>query len=133
MQPLDTSFKLEVYNALVTEVKASQEVCKQAIAFLIEAMSKLYPLDQSKSMLQGLVDRVKKEPNGASAFLDQQIATAYEGFLVLDMPKDGKNRDALIGIYNSLKEARDAARAKGSDAHFGGIPTAYVPSWYPKN
>ncbi len=131
---MQVELKKELYHQIVDEIKVDSEVCKQAVAFLVEAMSRIYPLDQSTVMLKGIVERIKKEPkNDALKFLDEQISTAYQATLA-EPEKDQKdNWQALNRIYDGLKQSRDEARARGDHpVFFGGINRRFIPDWYKK-
>ncbi len=130
---VELEFKKNIYQQIVKEAKVEEEMCKQAIAFLVEAMSKLYPLDQSTVLLKGIVEKVKKDPKEALKFLDEQITTAYQATLA-DPPKGQKdNWHSLNQLYDMLKKSRDDARNRGEHpVLFGGVNKRFIPDWYGK-
>ena len=129
----DTGYKCQVYEQIVEIVVPQTKSHKEALAFLVEGMTMMYTDEQSKTMLNGLIDSLKKikDPAERVAHLDKQITTVYQAILV-DKIEHGKEEDregykALNQMYSSLVQYRAKNKAK---ADYGGINVNLVPNWY---
>lgn len=143
---LNDAYKCELFEQIAGVVKelvrppiSLQEkgysVYRDALAFLVEGMSALYPAEQTKVMLNGLVEQIqKKSANEAKILLDEQISTIYGAVLADTISKapteEKRNFEAIGRMYDAFRSLRAEDCKNGKDAEFGGINQFMLPAWY---
>lgn len=136
---LDTAYKVQIFEKLAKQVdvdlgKKGYNVYRDAIAFLVEGMTMIYPADQSKVMLEGIVEKIAQNPKEARVFLDKQISTLYQAILANKIDaapaEEKKSWESLNRIYAGFMQIREQNYTEGKPAEFGGINRSLLPSWY---
>lgn len=112
---------------------------KDALAFFVEQIFRVYNQDSSIKMLTGAIEKIKKyvaEPNNIAArrFLDEQITTLYEAFLkqkIAESSGEEKQQwENTQKIYAARRNANEKDSSEKKPVEFGGIRWKALPNWY---
>lgn len=142
VQPaVNDEFKVSIFAQLVAEVNKIDGIkidltqkkmnpYKDALAFLVEQMTKVYDSQQSKTLLEDLVRKLG-EKNGKEArwYLHQQVSTLYQNLIAEKCSKDS-NWNQVKDIYADVMQRNLAAYEHGEPVEFGGINYTVLPDWY---
>jgi len=145
--PVTDDYKDTVFQQLVSAVSkiegitidlASKETnCyRDALAFLVEEMTRMYSPEQSKVMLQDLVGKINEflqEPNKSNEarwYLHNQISTLYQAKIAQKIAHRERGWEQVNEIYTMLMERNQKDYEENRPVEFGGINYTVLPSWY---